>query len=55
MTTRLVKNAEKLVTMDAARREIKNGALLVEDNRIEWVGPTPDFEAWAMANRPDLV
>ena len=55
VTTRLVKNAEKLVTMDAARREIKNGALLVEDNRIEWVGPTPDFEAWAMANRPDLV
>lgn len=55
MTTRLVKNAEKLVTMDATRREIKNGALLVEDNRIEWVGPTPDFEAWAMANRPDLV
>ncbi|MCB0178724.1 MAG: 8-oxoguanine deaminase [Anaerolineae bacterium] len=55
VTTRLVKNAEKLVTMDATRREIKNGALLVEDNRIEWVGPTPDFEAWAMANRPDLV
>ena len=55
MTTRLIKNAEILVTMDATRREIKNGALLIEDHRIEWVGPTPDFEGWVAANRPDLV
>ncbi|MCB0168466.1 MAG: 8-oxoguanine deaminase [Anaerolineae bacterium] len=55
VTTRLIKNAEILVTMDATRREIKNGALLIEDHRIEWVGPTPDFEGWVAANRPDLV
>lgn len=55
MTTLLIKNAQVLVTMDAVRREIKDGALLVEDNQIGWVGPTPDFEPWITLNRPDLA
>jgi 8-oxoguanine deaminase len=41
--TLLVKNADILVTMDAARREIRNGGLLVSDNRIVAVGPTAEL------------
>jgi len=41
--TLLVKNADVLVTMDAARREILNGGLLVSDNRIVAVGPTAEL------------
>jgi 8-oxoguanine deaminase len=41
--TLLVKNADVLVTMDAARREIRNGGLLVCDNRIVAVGPTAEL------------
>ncbi|MCS6846894.1 MAG: 8-oxoguanine deaminase [Anaerolineae bacterium] len=38
--TLLVKHADRLVTMDAGRREIPDGGLYVEDNRIVAVGPT---------------
>jgi 8-oxoguanine deaminase len=38
--TMLAKNADVVVTMDAARREIRNGGLLVADDRIVAVGPT---------------
>ncbi len=41
--TMLVKNAEILVTMDAARREIRNGGLFVADHRIVAVGPTAEL------------
>ena len=37
--TTLFHNAELLVTMDGARREIRGGGLLVEGNRITAVGP----------------
>ena len=37
--TMLVKNADVVVTMDAARREIRNGGLFVADQRIVAVGP----------------
>lgn len=40
MPTLLVKNCHTLVTMDAERREIKNGAIFVRDNVIEQVGTT---------------
>lgn len=40
MGTLLVRNARLLVTMDAQRREIENGALLVRDGVIEQVGST---------------
>jgi len=42
MTT-LVKNIHTLVTMDATRREIRNGALFIRDNVIEQVGTTPEL------------
>ncbi|MFQ5611252.1 MAG: 8-oxoguanine deaminase [Anaerolineae bacterium] len=45
MSTVFVKNIDVLVTMDAARREITNGALLVENNVIQRVGTTPELEA----------
>ncbi|KMO36056.1 8-oxoguanine deaminase [Methylobacterium aquaticum] len=38
MATLLLRNADRLVTMDATRREIDGGFLLVEDNRIVAVG-----------------
>ncbi len=38
--TLLVKHADWLVTMDAGRREIPDGGLYVEGNRIVAVGPT---------------
>ncbi|MEM5584281.1 8-oxoguanine deaminase [Roseibium sp. AS2] len=41
--TLLVKNAEMLVTMDGARREIAGGGLYAEDGIIRQVGPTQDL------------
>lgn len=43
MSTLLVKNIQMLVTMDAARREIPNGAIFVRDNVIEAVGTVDDM------------
>jgi cytosine/adenosine deaminase-related metal-dependent hydrolase len=39
----LIKNATLLVTMDAQRREIADGAVFVRDNVIETVGATADL------------
>lgn len=55
MSTLLLKDAAVLVTMDQDRREIGGGALFVENNRIAWVGATPNFERWAAEHRPDIV
>ena len=55
MSTLLVKNADVLVTMNEMRQEIKAGAVLVEGNRISWVGPTVEVERWLAQNRPDLA
>jgi 8-oxoguanine deaminase len=38
--TLLLRHADVVVTMDAARREIRDGAILLEDHRIVAVGPT---------------
>jgi 8-oxoguanine deaminase len=43
MTTLLVKSIHTLVTMDTARREIKNGALFIRDGVIEAVGTETDM------------
>lgn len=43
MPTLLVKNIHTLVTMDAERREIANGALLIEDHAIAQVGTTSEL------------
>jgi len=41
--TMLVKNADVLVTMDAARREIRGGGLFVSGQCIDAVGPTAEL------------
>ncbi|CAM5782674.1 Hydroxydechloroatrazine ethylaminohydrolase OS=Rhizobacter sp. Root404 OX=1736528 GN=ASC76_08975 PE=3 SV=1 [Rhizobacter fulvus] len=43
MTSLLIKNATLLVTMDAQRREIADGAVFVRDNVIEAVGATAEL------------
>lgn len=43
MSTLLVKNIHTLVTMDPARREIRNGALFVHNNVIRAVGTLDDM------------
>ena len=43
MPTLLIRNADILVTMDEARREIANGGLFARDGVIEQVGPTAEL------------
>ncbi|WP_204154547.1 8-oxoguanine deaminase [Leptolyngbya sp. CCY15150] len=43
MTTLLIQHCHTLVTMDAERREIADGALLIRDNIIEQVGTTDEL------------
>jgi 8-oxoguanine deaminase len=43
MSTLLVRHAECLVTMDAGRREIRDGGLFVRDGWIDQVGPTSEL------------
>ncbi|SDD42194.1 8-oxoguanine deaminase [Paraburkholderia lycopersici] len=45
--TLLLKNADMLVTMDGARREIRGGGIYAEGNRIVAVGPTAELPATA--------
>ncbi len=47
MSTLLIRNARLLVTMDAQRREIAGGAVLVRDNVIEAVGASSELPATA--------
>ncbi|MDX2242567.1 MAG: 8-oxoguanine deaminase [Leptolyngbyaceae cyanobacterium bins.302] len=47
MASLLIKNIHTLVTMDATRREIANGALLVENNVISQVGTTQELPSTA--------
>ncbi len=39
----LIDNAEVLITMDAERREFRNGAIVVRDNRIQMVGESGEL------------
>ncbi|MDH4565929.1 8-oxoguanine deaminase [Pseudomonas sp. BN414] len=41
--TLLMKNADLLVTMDGQRREIRQGGMFIEDNRIVQVGPSSEL------------
>ncbi|MDX2160082.1 MAG: 8-oxoguanine deaminase [bacterium] len=43
MTTLLVKSVHTLITMDAARREISNGALFIRDGILQAVGTEADM------------
>ncbi len=47
MATLLIKNIHTLVTMDAERREIRNGALFIKDGFIQQVGSMEDLPAEA--------
>jgi cytosine/adenosine deaminase-related metal-dependent hydrolase len=55
MSTLLVKNIELLATFDEARREIRDGALLVRDNVIEQVGTTAEMAAVTADRTLDLA
>ena len=55
MPTLLIKNANVLVTMNESRDEIKNGAVLVDNNRIMWVGPSEEVDKFINQTRPALV
>ena len=48
--TLLIERAAVLVTMDADRREIADGALYVRDKRIERVGTTDELRQWVAAD-----
>jgi 8-oxoguanine deaminase len=52
MSTLLINHADVLVTMDASRREIKDGAVLVRERAIQAVGTSQDIEA-EMAKQPN--
>ncbi|MBO9669788.1 MAG: 8-oxoguanine deaminase [Sphingobium sp.] len=45
MTLTVIRNADMLVCMDDARREIVDGAIAFRNGVIEAVGPTADFKA----------
>jgi len=52
MPSLLIQHADCLVTMDADRRELRDGALLAQDHVIAWVGATADLPpAAAQADR----
>lgn len=63
MTTLLIRNALLVATMDDQKREIPDGAVLIEDNRILAVGPTAELpsaadtviDATGMVIMPGLV
>lgn len=52
MSTKLLKNARLLITMNDTEETITNGAMFVRENKIEWVGKTADIpEAYQTAER----
>ncbi len=54
MTTLVLRHAEVLVTMDAARREIRDGGLIIRDGVIEAVAPTNELPTVMEANLVDM-
>jgi cytosine/adenosine deaminase-related metal-dependent hydrolase len=49
MTTTLIQHADHIVTMDSARREIRDGAILIRDNVIEWIGSANELPLAALS------
>ncbi len=49
MTTLLVRDADFVVTMDGARREIRGGSVAIEGNAIACVGTAAEVQAWSAA------
>jgi 8-oxoguanine deaminase len=50
VSTLLICDADVLVTMDAARREIRGGSVLVRDATIEAVGTRSEIQVWIAAD-----
>src|SRR5258706_7606943 len=50
MSTLLVHGADVVVTMDAVRREIRGGSVLIRGNTIETVGTDADVVTWMAAD-----
>jgi 8-oxoguanine deaminase len=50
VSTLLICDAEVLVTMDATRREIRGGSVLVRDATMEAVGTRAEIQAWIAAD-----
>jgi len=55
MTMRILQHADCLLTMDQARREIRDGALIMEGNQITWVGATADLPPDSHANATQVI
>lgn len=55
MTTTLITHASMLVTMDAQRRELRDGALLIDGNAIAWVGATTELPAEIAAHAEHVI
>ena len=43
MSTLLIHHIQNLITMNADRQQLADGAIFVRDNFIEYVGPTADL------------
>jgi len=57
MTTLLVNNIDILATIDPVTKEwqeTKNGAIIVQDNQIAWLGPTVEVGQWIHQHRSDI-
>jgi cytosine/adenosine deaminase-related metal-dependent hydrolase len=54
MPSTLIHHSDLLVTMDSARREIPDGAVVIEDHSISWVGATDELPQ-ALANTAETV
>lgn len=54
MPTLLLRDADLLVTMDGARREIAGGGLYARDGVVQWVGPTRELPA-ALAGADEVI
>jgi cytosine/adenosine deaminase-related metal-dependent hydrolase len=55
MSRLVLHHADLLLTMDAQRREIHDGALIAEDHAITWVGATADLPPAAVASADRVI
>ncbi len=55
MSTLLIKNADVVVTMNEDREEINDGAVVIEDNQILWVGASSEIDRYLHEYRPGLT
>jgi cytosine/adenosine deaminase-related metal-dependent hydrolase len=55
METLIVRHATLMATMDEARREIADGAVVAVGNAVAWVGPTADIPAHYLDAAPRVI